>query len=432
MRSISRYLALALVASFVILQIAIGGSVATPVSSYTVTNLVADTAGAKKKDPLMINAWGMASLGGNDPFWINDEGSGVSELIDGAGNILSSLPSVTVPVPAGASAPSGPTGIVANSTKGFALAKGGPASFIFDTIGGTIAAWNTSMGKQAVIVVNNSAKAVYTGLAMATNGGSPFLYAANALGSVDVFDSTFAPVTTAGGFADPNLPSGLTPYGIANIGGTLFVTYAQRFQPTGAVDEFDLDGNLITRFATDGTLNAPWAVTTAPANFGAFSNDLLVGNFGDGSISAFNPKTGEPLGQLTTSDGKTLQIPGLWALVPGAGVKGVSNPNAIYFTAGPNGELNGVFGFIAANKVIPTPKPSPTKRPTPTPRPRPTPRPTSKPTPTKRPTPGKSPTPTPSPSPTPTPIPSPSPSPISSPTPTSSPQSGGGGGGYGY
>src|SRR5208282_320990 len=163
---------------------------ANTTGSYSQKSLVADTPGASKKDPLMINAWGMASLGGNDPFWINDEGSGVSELIDGTGNILSSLPSVTVPAPAGASGPSHPTGIVANHTKGFALAKGGPASFIFDTIGGTIAAWNSSMGKQAVIVVNTSAKAVYTGLAMATNGGSPFLYAANALRSVDVFDGT--------------------------------------------------------------------------------------------------------------------------------------------------------------------------------------------------------------------------------------------------
>ena len=310
---------------------------AGPVDSYAVTNLAANTGGAAHKDNLLVNAWGMASLGGDDPFWINDEGSGVSELIDGTGKIFTGLPSVTIPALPGALGASRPTGIVANTTAQFSLPNGSPALFIFDTLDGTIAGWNAAMGGNATIVVNNSSTAVYTGLAMATNGGSSFLYAANSNGTVDVFDGGFKPFKTTGGFADPNLPTGLTPYGIANIAGNIFVAYAQRFSSGGAADEFDSDGNLIMEF-TDGKLNAPWAIVTAPQDFGAFSNDLLVGNFGDGRINAFDPTSGEFLDQLTNADGNPIQISGLWGLMVGEGIAGVTNPNALYFTAGPNGE----------------------------------------------------------------------------------------------
>lgn len=288
-------------------------------------------------------------------------------MVDGQGNLFASLPSVTIPAPAGAQGPSGPTGMVANTLQDFMLPIGGPALFIFDTINGTIAAWNSAYNSAAIIVADNSGNAAYTGLAMATNGGVPFLYAANANGSVDVFDDTFAPAETAGGFVDSNLPAGLTPYGIANIGGKIFVTYAQRGVATGAVDEFDPNGNLIRRFATGGTLNAPWAVVMAPKNFGSLSQDLLIGNFGDGTINAFASKTGKFLGRVANSKRQPIQISGLWALMVGAGVNGVTHPNAIYFTAGPNGEKDGLFGFVLPG-AGPTPTPKPKKaKPTPTP-----------------------------------------------------------------
>jgi uncharacterized protein (TIGR03118 family) len=405
-----------------------GASVAT-IASYSQTNLVSDTSAAPEQDPLMINPWGVASLGAGDDFWINDEATGVSELIDGQGNIDLSLPFVTIPLPGGAQGPSAPTGIVANDTNQFVIGSEFAADFIFDTIGGTIAGWSSYVSRSAIVVVDNSGKAAYTGLAMATSGGNPFLYAANAIGTVDVFDGNFNPVTTAGGFVDPTLPNGLTPYGIANLGGNLFVTYAQRFEPGGAVDEFDPNGNLIMRFATAGQLNEPWAAVMAPENFGPASGAVLIGNFGDGAINAFSPASGKFLGQLATAKGKAILNPGLWSLVVGGKISGVKNPSAIYFTAGINGEKDGLFGFIAANAgsktPTPTPKPTPNRRPTPTPKPTPTKRPTPTPTPTKRPTPTPKPTPTrrPTPTPKPTPTRKPTPTPTRTPTPTATPAS---------
>src|ERR1700674_5621695 len=334
MKVFNGYLGLILFLAAVTFGTAIAAAKPKVAAPYYEVNLRSDTSGkAANQDPLLINAWGLASLGAGDDFWINDEGSGVSELVDGQGKLFASLPSVTIPAPAGAQGPSTPTGMVANPMQDFMLPIGGPALFIFDTIDGTIAAWNSAYNSAAIVVANNSGKAVYTGLAIATSGGVPFLYAANALGSVDVFDGTFAPAHSAGGFADPNLPTGLAPYGIANIGGNIFVTYAQRGVATGAVDEFDPQGNLIRRFATGGTLNAPWAVMIAPKNFGSLSNDLLIGNFGDGTINSFAPKTGKFLGQVANSKHQPIQISGLWALMAGAGVNGVTHQNAVYFTA---------------------------------------------------------------------------------------------------
>ena len=366
MKLIDRYMGFALFLAAITAGTAIGAAKPKVVAPYHEVELRSDTTHAPQQDPLMVNAWGMASLGGADPFWINDEGSGVSELVDGQGEPFASLPSVTIPALPGATSPSRPTGIVANTTQSFPLATSGPALFIFDTIDGTIAAWNSTYGSDAIIMVNNSATAVYTGLAMATRAGAPTLYAANSRGTIDVFDTNFNPVQTTGGFADPNLATGLTPYGIANVEGNLFVAYSQRAVVAGAVDEFDSDGTLIRRFATGGTLNAPWGVVMAPKNFGSLSNDLLIGNFGDGTINAFAPKTGKFLGQLATSKHVPIQIPGLWALMVGAGVSGVTHANAIYFTAGPNGEKDGLFGYLLPG---PAPTPTPRKKPKPTPTP---------------------------------------------------------------
>ena len=181
--------------------------------------------------------------------------------------------------------------------------------FIFATEDGTIAGWNESLGATATTIITNSSE-VYTGLALANNGTVNLLYAANSKGSIDVFDSNFNPTTTTGGFSDPALPTGLTPYNITAIDGDVFVTYSMGAQAVGQVDEFDTEGNLIMSFK-DPSLNSPWAVTLAPSHFGTFSNDLLVGNKGDGTISVFNPANGEFLGQLEEHEWQTHRDSGL-------------------------------------------------------------------------------------------------------------------------
>lgn len=341
--------------------IAISNSTATSTGAFKVIKLVGSAgSGAHKRDAHMINAWGNAFFPGN-PFWINDQGSGVSELIDGQGTIFNALPFVKVPPGAGGGKGQ-PTGIVANLTSDFVLSSGGKALFIFATEDGTISGWNQSSGATAVIVVNNTGKATYTGLALALaqNGNANQLYAANQgvtghPGSIDVFDASFKPVTSSG-FP---LPNGFTPYNIANINGNLFVSYSMGLQAVGRVDEFDPNGTFIMKFTSD-TLAAPWGLVVAPSNFGAFSNDLLVGNLIDGTISAFNLTTGKFLDQLVTSNQKKLAIPGLWSLIDGDGALN-ARADVIYFTAGPRGYAAGLFGLIEAVAAKPhTPIPTPT------------------------------------------------------------------------
>lgn len=327
----------------------VGSSFAASVSSFKVVKLLGSKgAGAKKKDAEMSNAWGIAFIAG-DPFWIDDEGSGVSELVDGKGKIFKSLPFVTIP-----SATTGmgkPTGIVANTTGQFAIPGGSSAFFIFATDDGTIAGWNS--GASATTIVNNSGTESYTGLALASNGSDNMLYAANhnTPGSIDTFDSDFAPVSTTGGFSDPSLPAGLTPYNITALGNDLFVAYSDGREAVGQVDEFDSEGNLIMTF-TDASLNEPWGLALAPSKFGSFSNDLLVGNLGDGTISVFNPTNGEFLGQLVANNSKPIVIQGLWGLIDGTGAMNAT-ADAVYFTAGPSGYAGGLFGEIEAG---PAPK----------------------------------------------------------------------------
>ena len=358
-------------------------TVAEPVSSFKIVKLVGSTeTGAKRTDSRMINAWGIAfiSADGGTPFWINDEGTGLSELIDGKGKTFEALPFVTIP---GATAGSTgkPTGIVGNATGLFPIPGNTSALFIFDTEEGTIAGWNESSGATATTIVTNPGK-VYTGLALADN----HLYAANAAapGSIDVFDSNFNPVTGSGGFSDPNLPTGVTPYNITAIDGNLFVAYSMGTQPVGQVDEFNTDGTLMMTF-TDPSLNAPWGLTLAPSHFGTFSNDLLVGNKGDGTISVFNPANGEFLGQLADKDSSPIVIQDLWGLVDGAGAMNAT-ADAVYFTAGPGGYAQGVFGTIEVGPDIRT-KPTRTPTPTKTPEPTKTPKPTKTPDPKKTPSP---------------------------------------------
>jgi uncharacterized protein (TIGR03118 family) len=332
-------------------------------SFYSVHNLVSDTLPAAHKDSDLVNAWGIA-FNPTAVVWVADNGTGVSTLYDGAG-VKQSLV-VTIPPATGAAPPSNPTGIVFSGGSDFVVRQGaasGPARFIFATEDGTIAGWAPNVdATHAILAVPLSATgAIYKGLALAGNGGAHFLYAADFHnGRIDVFDSTFHPATLPGGFVDLALPRGYAPFNVQNILGNLYVTYAKQDADRhdeiagpgfGFVDVFDANGNLIRRVASRGRLNAPWGVALAPADFGRFSNTLLVGNFGDGRISAFDLKTGEFRGQLRTADNRALAIDGLWGLAFGNGVAG-QPANALFFTAGPDEEKHGLYGRIDAVPAV--------------------------------------------------------------------------------
>ena len=330
-------------------------------NGYTQTNLVSDGAiQAITTDPNLLNSWGIAFFPGG-PFWIADNGSGLSTLYDGLGKIIPLV--INIPDPSGTKPNGGtPTGIVAQTNPTLFLIPGttDSALFIFATEDGTIAAWNNVLDLlNAHIVVDNSqggssTGAVYKGLALGNNASGSFLYATNfRSGKIDVFDSSFKPAILAGSFADPNLPAGAAPFGIANLMGNLLVTYAKQNAAKhddvagpglGWVDIFDTNGNLIETFAKSGPLNSPWGVAQAPFNFGRFSNAILIGNFGDGRINAFNPINRRFLGQLADASRQPITIDGLWALSFG-GAQG-SDPGTLYFTAGPNGEADGLFGSL--------------------------------------------------------------------------------------
>jgi uncharacterized protein (TIGR03118 family) len=319
--------------------------------TFVQTDLVANTSGiAAHSDPNLINPWGLA-FSATSPFWAADQGAGVSTLYDGAGNITPLV--VTVP---GGAPPTGPTGAVFNGTTDFALATGGPSRFIFDTLNGIIAAWNS--GTVATTVATTPG-AVYTGLALASSGGSNYLYAADSTGAIRVFNSSFAPVTLTGNFTDPNGIAGYVPFNIQLIGSSLYVTYAQLGArgaavpgSTGYVDVFNTDGTFAGRLATGGALFAPWGITLAPSTFGSFGNDFLVGNFGNGQINAYT-STGAFVGAIDGTNGLPLVNDNLWALDFRTGGPNV-DPNALYFTAGINNQLGGLFGAIT-----PTPEPTP-------------------------------------------------------------------------
>ena len=325
--------------------------VASPASAqfYKQHNLVSDGAvSADLTDPDLVNAWGLVASA-TSPWWVADNGTGKSTLYNG--NTGAKLGLVV-------SVPGAPTGIVFNGTSGFVIPLHGTARFIFASEDGTISAW--SGGTQAFVVADNSASgAVYKGLAIGRVGTDSFIYASNFhAGTVDVFDSTFASVTVPGAFHDPTIPAGYAPFGIQNLGGTIFVTYALQ-DPTahddvageghGFVNAFDTAGNLLRRVASRGALNSPWGLAQAPANFGKFSGDLLVGNFGDGRIHAFNPGAGigeyEDRGPLHSTHGRPIEIDGLWALAFGNGAN-AGPVNTLFFTAGPFEEGHGLFGRL--------------------------------------------------------------------------------------
>ena len=270
---------------------------------------------------------------------------------------------MTIPPPSGSTANGNPTGQVSNNTNDFLLSNGGgngaKASFLFATLNGTVAGWNS--GTIAATQVTTTG-ATYTGLAIDHASGGNLLLAANSRGGanngIDVFNASFAPVSLgANAFKVPNLAAGLTPYNVAELNSTIYVTYSQRNQPTGFVAAFDRSGNFLQAIGSNapaGTLDAPWGLTIAPTSFGQFANALLVGNFGDptnggssGTIDAFDPNNGSFLGQLLQPNGTPFAEPGLWSLLPGNGGNG-GDPDKLYFSAGINSEADGLFGSLTA------------------------------------------------------------------------------------
>jgi len=333
----------------------------TPPNVYRVVNLVSNVAGqAAVTDPNLVDVWGISNAA--TPFWVSDHGNGLSTVYASTG--VASATVVTIP-----SATTGgtgkPTGQVQNSAgAAFTLANGANASFIFSGEDGLITAWNSGSAKLAEVKVNNSSSgAVYKGLAIGTSTAGGTLYGANFhSGKIDVWGPGFAPVTLAGSFSDPAVPSGYAPFNIWNINNNLYVEYAKQ-SATGPLDVqgpgngyvsiFDQNGNLLQHVISNGPLNSPWGVAIAPASWGAFGGALLVGNFGDGRINAFNPTTGAFLGALQDSTGNPIAISGLWALLFGTGTK--ADANTLYFGAGiPQGSSipRGLLGSIAPPSVV--------------------------------------------------------------------------------
>ncbi len=355
-------------------QSMISASGTTFADTALVSNKSEVVAMAATIDANLQNPWGIAVAPGF-PFWISDNNSNVSTLYSGAG--VQETQSITgsadtgIAIPASAAGvQSNPTGQVFNGTGGFLIptTKGQEtALFIFDGEGGLISAWAQDSGATAVTayddgVLNGSNHAVYKGLAIGTVGGATFLYATDLHNNkVDVFDTNFSkPAAMQGKFVDPNLPSGFVPFGITALNGQLYVTFARQDaamhdEVTGSglgyVDIFDFNGNLISQFASAGALNAPWGIAIAPAGFGSLEGDVLIGNFGDGTINIFSPN-GTALatskGALMAGNGQPLTFPGLWSLTFGNG--DADKPTtALFYTAGFASQTDGVFGSITVS-----------------------------------------------------------------------------------
>jgi len=337
-------------------------------NSFMQTNLVSSgTVPAELIDPDLINPWGISSPGPGGPFWISDNNSGFTTFYSSSDGTTTKDGQVAIANPPGQTAVASPTGQVFNSTSststpGFDISQNGvtdPALFIFATESGTISGWNPDVNAtSSVIAVNNSKGgdvnggdgAVYKGLAIGTDSDGTFLYAANFRNdSVDVFNSKFQLVKS---FTDPTVPEGYAPFNVQVLDGKLYVTFAKQDASRhdnvdgaglGFVDEFSLDGSLIQRVASHGALNAPWGLAIAPAGFGEFSGDLLVGNFGNGNINVFNPTTDAYLGMLDKANGKPFQETDLWALQ--------ASGDQILFTAGLANEAHGLFGSLSATSA---------------------------------------------------------------------------------
>ena len=372
-----------------------GGSFASA-QHYTQVNLVANTSGvAPVTDPNLVNPWGISRTSGS-PWWISDNGTGLSTLYNGVGAINSLVVTIPKADPSSNTFPAGtPTGTIANaSPTDFLLAPGAPAAFLFSTIDGTISGWNPTVGvaagaappsKQAVIVVKTTDGSSYTGLTSATMNGKRYLYAANFnKGTVDVYDNAFNRVDLQSDpdgdgdrdrgsehhkpFTDDRLPPDFVPFNVQAIGNDIVVTFVlhQEGNPfetdgpgLGYVDIFSSEGQLLRRLQHGDWLNAPWGVALAPLDFGVFSHDLLIGQFagagasqGSGTIAAYDLATGTFIGLLEDASGNPLSISGLWAISPGnSAAAGSYDPagspaSELYFTAGPDHGAAGLFGYL--------------------------------------------------------------------------------------
>ena len=335
---------------------------AAPLASHaleaSVTNLVTDNQAANPAtitDPGLVNAWGISSSP-TSPVWVSSNGGGTSTLysINPVTQATTKVP-LTVAIPGDGSV----TGQVFNSG-GSGQFNGD--SFLFVSEDGTVSGWRGSLGTTAETLA--SVNAIYKGAAYATVGGNGYLYAADfGRGSIDVFKGNAGAANLAGSFTDASLPAGYAPFNVQTLDGSLFVTYAMRDGNStdetdgaglGYVDRYDLQGNLLGRVASGGWLNAPWGLAIAPSSFGSLAGSLLVGNFGDGRINAYNLATDSFMGQIDGADGQALSIDGLWALGVGNGGSGGSAAD-LYFTAGPSDESHGVFGVVT---TIPEPRTS--------------------------------------------------------------------------
>jgi len=332
-------------------------------AAFEQTNLVSNVPLlAVATDPNLRNPWGIATTA-TSPFWVGDNAAGLSTLYNTAGTPQALV--VTIPPPPGSTlgTQGEPTGVAFNSSGAPFRSVGSADTFLFATEGGTVAGWRPALGTTAETLIDNSASgAAYTGIAVSGAAATARLYVANfGNGGIDVFDSLGASIP--GGFLDPNLPAGYAPFNIQDLGGTMYVTYAMVDTTTGDavtgaglgfVDAFDASGNLLRRVASHGALNAPWGLALAPAGFGEFGGALLVGNFGDGLINAFDPITGVFQGTLSDAVGNPLRNDGLWGLQFGNGGNGGAS-GTLYFAAGINNQVDGLFGSIRPAAAVPEP-----------------------------------------------------------------------------
>ena len=353
----TRSTATAMIVAVTLLTLSGGGNLAaTPAAFYQQTNLVSDQPGvAVIFDPALVNPWGVALNATGGAFWVANNGTGTSTLY--TGDVSGSAfikPSLVVTIPEGV-----PTGAVFNGTIDFVVSNGtssAPAIFLFASQAGVVSGWSPAVAPNTTAKVGYVApQAVYTGIAIGQTAGAHFLYAADFQnGRIDVLNGSFQPAQLDGTFSDPEMRKGYSPFNIQNIGGKLYVTYARQSRKdpaeetghgTGFVDVFDTDGHLVQRLIRGSHLVAPWGLAIAPADFGPFSNALLVGDFATGHIGAFDAATGELLGELTGANGKPIAIEGLWGITFGNGLI-AGDRNALYFAAGPANETHGLFGSL--------------------------------------------------------------------------------------
>ena len=337
-------------------------SYAQSAQHYKQTNLVSDMPGvAAVTDPNLVNSWGL-SRSSTSPWWVADNGTGLATLYSGTGAIQSLV--VTIPPSDPASPPGTPTGTIFNGGSGFELKKGFPAVFLFATEDGTISGWNPKVdATHAVIEVNLKSKSVFKGMTMATVnvpflGPQSFLYVADfRKGHIQIYDSNFHHVPEMEElFDDDSLPPGFAPFNVQNIGGNIYVSFAQQDSDKhdeidgaglGYVDVFSAEGRRLLRLQHGPWFNAPWGLTQAPSDFGSNSHDILVGQFGSGEILVFNPVTGKFKGRLLDTSNNPIKIDGVWGLSFGNDAN-AGPATTLYFAAGPNHEQDGLFGTITA------------------------------------------------------------------------------------